>query len=81
MAWIKTIPEGEAEGELKREYDAAIKRSGGVANILRVMSLNPKTLRASMRLYLGTMHFPSPLSRSIREMIAVVVSKVNACHY
>ncbi len=81
MAWIKTIPEGEAEGELKREYAAAIKRSGGVANILKVMSLNAKTLRASMRLYMSTMHFPSPLSRGTREMLAVVVSKTNECHY
>ena len=81
MAWIKTVSEEDADGELKREYDAARKRAGGIANIIRVMSLNPKTLRASMRLYQSTMHFDSPLSRAIREMLAVVVSKTNECHY
>ncbi len=81
MAWIKTISEEDAEGDLKREYEAARKRAGGVANILRVMSLNAKTLRASMRLYQSTMHFDSPLSRATREMLAVVVSKTNHCYY
>ena len=81
MPWIKTIPPEEATGSLKREYDAAIKRAGKVYNIVRIMSLNPATLRASMSMYIAMMHGESQLTRAQREMIAVVVSKANDCHY
>ncbi len=81
MAWIETIPEGEARGDLRRSYDAALKRAGKVWNIVKVMSLTPPTLRASMGLYLASVHGPSPLTRAQKEMLAVVVSKANNCHY
>jgi len=81
MAWIKTIPEEEAEGNLKRQYDAAIKRAGRVYNIVKINSLKPDLMRTFMQIYLQLMFGPSGLSRAQREMIAVVVSKVNQCHY
>ena len=81
MAWIRTIPIDKATGLLARIYEAAIKRAGRVYNILRIQSLNPSTLQASMDLYLGTMFKPSPLTRAQRELIATVVSRANDCHY
>lgn len=81
MAWIKTIEPEEATGELKQEYDKALGRAGKVFNILRVQSLNDRTLRASMELYLATMYGPSGLSRAEREMLATVVSWANRCFY
>lgn len=81
MAWIETTPIADAEGGLKSSYEAAIKRSGGVANIVRLMSTNPQTLRASMGLYQVVMFGESPLSRSHRELLATVVSRINNCHY
>lgn len=81
MAWIKMIGPKDATGELKKEYSAAVKRAGKVFNILQIQSLNPETLRASMRLYLATMHAPSGLSRAERELLAVVVSWANNCFY
>lgn len=81
MAWIKTIGERQADGLLGKVYEAAVKRAGRVFNILGVQSLNPEVLRASMGLYFEMMHKASPLSRAQREMIAVVVSRVNECHY
>jgi len=81
MAWIKTIKPEEAGGDLKKEYDAAVGRAGKVYNILRVQSLNPRTLRASMELYLATMQAPSGLSRRERELLATVVSWANRCFY
>ncbi len=81
MAWIETIPEGEAQGELRRSYEAAVERAGKVWNIVKVMSLTPLTLRASMGLYRASVHGRSPLTRAQREMPAVVVSKANNCHY
>jgi alkylhydroperoxidase family enzyme len=81
MANIKIIPEGEAEGLLRRIYDAAVKRAGRVFNILKVQSLNPAVLQSSMGLYREVMMGESPLSRGQREMLAVVVSRANECHY
>ncbi len=81
MAYIKTVPPESAAGALKSEYDLAVRRAGKVWNILRVMSPNPSVLSASMGLYTEVMHGPSPLTRAQREMLAVVVSSANDCHY
>ncbi len=81
MAWIKIIEPEEATGELKAEYDKAVRRAGKVFNILKVQSLNDRTLRASMELYLATMYAASGLSRAEREMLATVVSWANRCFY
>ncbi|MBK9384426.1 MAG: carboxymuconolactone decarboxylase family protein [Planctomycetes bacterium] len=81
MAYIRTIAPAEATGALKQLYDAREASAGKVWNIVRLMSLSPGTLRASMGLYAAAMHAPSPLSRALREAIAVVVSQANDCHY
>jgi len=81
MAWIETIDEKKATGLLARIYDEARRRAGRVFNILRIQSLNPPVLKASMDLYMETMLRESPLSRAQREMLAVVVSSANRCHY
>jgi alkylhydroperoxidase family enzyme len=81
MAHIHTVPPAEASGPLKREYDAAQRRAGYVAQILQLQSLNPAVLHAGVELYLAIMHGPSPLTRAQRELIATVVSSVNDCFY
>jgi alkylhydroperoxidase family enzyme len=81
MAWIALKPIEEATGLLKAEYDAAIARAGRVWQIIKVKSLNPPAMKLSTALYGALMHGPSPLSRAQREMIAVVVSRANDCHY
>ena len=81
MAWIKTIEPDDATGALHAEYAKALGRAGRVFNIVKVMGLNPEQLRSSIDLYLRLMHGPSDLSRGQREMLAVVVSSVNRCHY
>ena len=81
-AWIHIIPESEAEGELKALYEQEFdNEKQGTDNILAVHSLNPPTLRAHADLYHTVMHAKSPLRRSEREMVAVVVSVINRCHY
>lgn len=81
-AWIKIIPEDEAQGELKELYEQEFdSEKQGTDNILAVHSLNPPTLRAHADLYHTVMRAQSPLSRSEREMVAVVVSVINQCHY
>lgn len=81
MAWVEVVSEGEADGMLAKLYDAAIRRAGRVFNLLKVQSLNPRSLRAGLMLYQETTLAESPISRAMREMIATVVSKANECHY
>ncbi|HEX3256855.1 MAG TPA: carboxymuconolactone decarboxylase family protein [Gaiellaceae bacterium] len=81
MPNLRLIEEGESTGALKAEYDAAIARAGKVFNIVKAMSLNVDTLRASMDLYRAVMFGRSELSRAERELLAVVVSCTNDCHY
>lgn len=81
MAHISITEPKDASGLLKRQYESAIRRSGRVYNIVKIMSPNPETLQASMRFYLQLMYGDSPLSRAQREMLATVVSKINQCVY
>jgi uncharacterized peroxidase-related enzyme len=78
---IRLIDEGEAEGPLKEEYDAAVERAGRVFNILKAMSLRPGVLRASMALYREIMFGESGLSRKERELLATVASAAQNCDY
>ncbi|HEY53098.1 MAG TPA: peroxidase [Caldilineae bacterium] len=81
MAWIHIIPEHEATGKLKEMYDRLTEPWGGVDNIMKIHSLNPRSLWAHFELYKWLMRGRSELTRMQREMIAVVVSSVNQCHY
>lgn len=81
MAWISVIDEKEAKGELKDIYEQLIKKRGKVANIMKIHSLNPPTMKAHMDLYLSIMFENSTLSREECELIAVVVSSENNCQY
>jgi len=81
VAWIKTVPEEEAKGELTEVYRRIAGSRGKVANIMRVQGLNPAAMGAHLDLYLAVMFGPSGLSRKERELIAVVVSAANGCTY
>ena len=81
MAWIRTIDEDEAEARLAKLYDRVREPWGGVDNIFKIHSLNPGSIRGHLEMYRSAMRGRSPLSRIQREMIAVVVSSVNRCHY
>lgn len=81
MAYIPYIPEEDADAELQRLYDRYRAPWGGVDNILRIHSLNPRSMETHYELYRHLMFGPSPLSRAQREMIAVVVSVLNDCFY
>jgi uncharacterized peroxidase-related enzyme len=78
---IRLTDVDEATGPLADEYAAAIGRAGKVFNIVKAMCLNPTVLNRSMALYFAIMFGPSELSRAERELLAVVVSVANDCHY
>ncbi|MGH7559708.1 MAG: carboxymuconolactone decarboxylase family protein [Gemmatimonadales bacterium] len=50
-------------------------------HIIRIHGVHPETLRQHYDLYRELMHGPGPLTRLQRELIAVVVSATNGCHY
>lgn len=81
MPYIKQITIDQATGLLKRELEKAVARAGRVWNIVQIMSLNGRTMKSAMEMYGATMFAESPLSRQQREMLAVVVSKINRCDY
>lgn len=81
MAWIPYVLAADATGMLGELYDAYSDEHGRLDNILRIHSLNPRSMRDHMELYSHLMRGPSPLSRVQREMIAVAVSAANDCFY
>ena len=81
MPYIRLIGEEEATGELADEYAAARGRAGKVFNIIKAISLRPKALRAMLDLYREVMFGRSELTRADRELLAVVVSRMNDCNY
>ena len=81
MTYIRTIPETEATGELAEWYRRVANPDGTVDNVMKVHSLNVDSLRTHFEMYKAAMHEPSPLSRAEREMVALVVSRLNGCHY
>ena len=81
MPYIHTVPYDDSDGMLRREYDAAIQRAGKVFHVVGIQSLHPRVLRASIALYQTLMMGEGALPRWTRELLAVVVSRANGCHY
>lgn len=82
MAWIETVDEKDASGELRDLYAAMVDPEfGRVDNILKVHALHPAGLRAHFELYRAVMQGTTSLPKRERETIALVVSRLNGCHY
>ena len=81
MARIRVIDEAEATGELREVYLELTGSRGKLAEVHKIGSLNPQSIRDHMALYMTTMFARSPLSRAEREMMGVVVSATNGCRY
>lgn len=72
MAFIPYVPDDEVPVE---------HRVPDRDHIIRIHGVHPATMRQHYDLYVELMRGPGPLTRVQREMIAVVVSAVNGCHY
>lgn len=82
MAWIETVPDDRWDGDLAPHYDEAVDRTyGRVDNIIAVHSTNPRSVEAHLRVYGSAMAGTASLRKVERELIALVVSTVNECHY
>jgi alkylhydroperoxidase family enzyme len=81
MSYIEQVPYEEATGLLARLYRTYDRGDGRLDHIIRVHSLNPRSMKDHVELYSHLMRGPSPLSRIQREMLAVTVSSLNDCFY
>lgn len=82
MAWIDIVDEPDASGRLQELYAAMVDpEHGRVDTILRIHSLHPEGLRTHHDLYREVMTGTRTLRKVDREMIALVVSVANDCHY
>lgn len=81
MAFIRYIAEDEASPELRELFNRYRDPNGRISNLLRLQGHNPAALPVHRQLHAALMGGRSELSHVQREMIAVVVSAINECHY
>jgi alkylhydroperoxidase family enzyme len=83
MASVKLILEQDATGKVKALYEEITTSLGidFVPNLYRAMASNPDYLEASWRKDQAVMSESGRLEPVTKEIIAVAVSAVNACHY
>jgi len=81
-AWIRMIPDEEADGELKSLYDSVRTPHGTVDNVMRAHSLRPHTMAGHLALYKSVLHHPGiTLPLWFLETVASYVSMTNGCGY
>lgn len=81
--WIDTVADHEwTDGPLAELHPRVVDDSSvRVDNIMAIHSLNPVGLAAHDGLYRSAMAGTSTLRKVERELIALVVSLENECHY
>ena len=72
MASIPLVPDDQIP---------AADRVADEDHIIRVHGIHPRVMRLHFELYIELMRGRGPLTRIQREMVAVVVSATNGCHY
>ena len=82
MAWIRTIREDEWEGPLADLYGQVVDDAyGRVDNVMQIHSLNPNAMAGHLAVYGSAMAGTKTLRKVERELVALVVSRYNDCHY
>lgn len=82
MARITVIADDDWDGELGELYPRVVDPTHRrVDHILAIHSLNPRSMAAHQGLYESAMAGTATLRKVERELIALVVSLTNDCHY
>jgi uncharacterized peroxidase-related enzyme len=81
LTWLRVPGEESAPPEVKELWEVPLERLGFVPNVLRVFALRPAHLLRWWAHYDELLRGESGLTKVQREMIAVVVSVTNRCHY
>ncbi len=82
MAFIETVPPGQATGETAEvyKYMAGVSGHDRVAKIVQMFSLRPGSMKMMIRMWELAMWIGDE-PRQTREMVAAAVSRFNNCHY
>jgi len=78
MAYIQTIPAGEAQDKLRDQYDADLKNLGYVPNHAQVFSLRPDVLE-TWRAFQGSIRKNLRLRRY--ELVTLAAAQTLNCRY
>ena len=78
--WIKVVEEREPTGELTEYYEQARKEGRRVSNIHKASSFNVDAMTAIDALQ-QSWRKNGALAPRHREMVALVTSALNRCHY
>jgi len=81
MTYIFTVFEHEATGVVKEIYQDVKSHLGIVPNVFKATSLWPEVLEVQHKFFSTVMLQNTVLPRDVKEMIAVIVSKINSCQY
>ena len=81
LSWLAVPRAEDVPDEVVELWQKPLEKLGFVPNVLRVFALRPAHLLAWWQYYDELMRGESGLSKAQREMIAVVVSALNRCHY
>ena len=81
MSWLRIPDEPDVPAEARELWAAPLEKLGFVPNVLRNYALRPEHLVRWWSHYDELMRGESGLTKAQREMIAVVVSATNRCHY
>lgn len=82
MPWIEAPHEDEWDGELAELKSRVIDPTWNRVDwVLRIHALDAGSMNAHDVLYRQAMRSTKTLRKVEREMIAVVVSQINECHY
>jgi len=84
MAWIEIVPDEEWSDDeaLDSLYGRVVdKNHGRIDYIMSIHSLNPRGLAAHDGVYRSAMAGTRSFRKVERELIALVVSLENECHY
>ena len=81
LAWIRVPEEEQVPEEVRQLAKPSVDRLGIFPHVFRIFALRPEHCVRWWQYYDYLMRGPSNLSKVQREMIAVVVSSLNRCHY
>src|SRR5919109_4478119 len=81
LSWLEVPRTEDVPDEVAELWQKPLEKLGFVPNVLRVFALRPAHLLRWWAHYDELMRGESGLSKAQREMIAVVVSATNRCHY
>ena len=81
-AWIRMIQPMDADGKLRETYDKVKSPHGTIDNVMKVHSLQPKTMLGHLELYKSILHNPDmTLPVWFLEVVASYTSIINNCNY